>query len=85
MINEVRKIRSLANPTSEAYSIIVGGPLLILRLLYYFGTVGLNRSDMLSFFSMVLPMRLCSDGLAITLSSLPPETRDVAARDSGDK
>ena len=60
----------------------------------FFGT--LYRSDMLSFFSMVLSMRSnVQMVLSIyiffarhqhdTLSSLPPGTRDVAARDSGDK
>ena len=47
----------------------------ILHLLYYFGTVGLNRSDMMSIFSMVLPMRLCTDGLAIYIHCI--SLRDI--------
>ena len=76
-------IRSLADPTLVS-SIIVGGPLLILCVLYYFGTVGLNRSDMLSFFSMVLPTRfmyrwfghlhISLRKINMTLSTLPCET-----------
>ena len=55
--------------------------------LLYFGTVGLYRSDMLCVFSAWF----CPSTFSFarhqrdTLSSLSPETRDVAARDSGDK
>ena len=63
----------------------------------FFGTVGLYRSDMLCLFSAwfcpcVLMFRwFCPSTFFFarhqhdTLSSLPPGTRDVAARDSGDK
>ena len=63
----------------------------------FFGTVGLYRSDMLCIFSAwfcpcVQMFRwFCPSTFFFarhqhdTLSSLPPGTRDVAARDSGDK
>ena len=73
-------------------SIIVRGPLLILRPLYVFWDRRSLQIRYAVFFQHGFVHAFkCSDGFFFarhqhdTLSSLPPETRDVAARDSGDK